>query len=332
MKLYGKDKLKSGLDGIAAKGRLPHAIMFSGQSGSGRKTLAKYAAELFLCQSSPRACGECAVCRNIENDAHPDVIFVKKACEKKSSEKKSGEKKTGEGSYSKQPFREILRDTVVRPNDGEFKIYVFEDCDTMRPELNQALLKLIEEPAEYLRFIFTCENTGIVPETIMSRVMEFEVPSTPVKDCEQALVDSGVDKKQARELAEMIAGNIGDCRAALEGGSEAELIETAKKAAAALGKRDGYALAATLLEKTNRAEFSRVMEHLMRILRDALALKLGGSAEFGALAEAKKIAAAFSEEEILNALDARVELAKNEIYNLNLQLTVAYFVSRALKG
>lgn len=317
MKLYGKDELKSLLDDIAAKGRLPHAMMFSGQSGSGRKTLAKYAAELILCQSSPRACGECAVCRNIENDIHPDVIFVKRACG---------------GTYLMEPFREVLRDMVVRPNDGEFKVYVFEDCDTMRPELYQTLLKLIEEPAEYLRFIFTCESTGIIPDTIMSRVTEYEVPSTPIKDCETALLDSGVDKKQARALSEMFSGNIGDCRAALDGGSEAELIDTAKKAAAALGKRDKFGLAAALLEKANRADLSRVMEHLTRILRDALALKLGGEAEFFAKTEAKKIAEAFSEEEILHALDTRVELAKNEVYNLNLQLTVAYFVSRVLGG
>lgn len=317
MKLYGKDELKSRLDDIAAKGRLPHAMIFAGQSGSGRKTLARYAAELILCQGSPRACGECADCRNVENDTHPDVIFVKKACG---------------GTYSMAPFREVLRDTVVRPNDGDYKVYVFEDCDTMRPEHYQPLLKIIEEPAGYLRFIFTCENTAIVPETIMSRVTEFEVPGTPIKDCEQALLDSGVDKKQARELSEMFAGNIGDCRASLDGGSEAELIETAKKAAAALGKRDKFGLAAALLEKPNRAELSRVFEHLSRILRDALALKLGGEAEFFAKAEAKKIAEALSEEEILRALGVRVELAKNEVYNLNLQLTAAYFVSRVLGG
>lgn len=316
MRLYGKDELKSRLDGIAAKGRMPHAMLFSGQSGSGRRTLARYAAELILCPASQRACGECGVCRNIENDAHPDVIFVKRAC--------------GD-SYKTEPFREMLRDTVVRPNDGDFKVYIFEDCDTMRPEQYNALLKLIEEPAgEYLRFIFTCENTGVVPETIMSRVTEFEVPTPSIADCEQALLDSGVEKKQARELAEMFAGNIGDCRAVLDGGSEAELIETAKKAASALAKRDRFGLLAALLEKTKRAEFSRVFEHLTRILRDALALKYGCEAEFFGKAESNGIAESFSEEEIMYMLDVRVELAKNEVYNLNLPLTVAYFVSRIL--
>lgn len=316
MKLYGKSGLKRRLDDIAAKGRLPHAVLFSGRPGVGKKTLAKYTAELFLCKNSEnKACGECAVCRAIENGAHPDVIFVKEQCG---------------GKYAAETFREVLSGTVVKPNNGELKIYVFEDCDTMRPEHQNALLKLIEEPAEHLRFVFTCENTSVVPETVLSRVTGFDVPDTPVKDCEQALLDGGADAAKARELSEMFAGNIGKCREVLDGGEEFRLIETAQKAAAAIGERSGFGLSAALSEQSGRAEFSRVMEYLSRMLRDALSLKYGGETEFFGKKEARKIAERFSENEILNALDTAFEIAKNEIYNLNLPLTAAYFASRIL--
>lgn len=313
MKLYGKNGLKERLDGIAAQGRLSHAVLFSGHSGVGKKTLARYTAELFLCKNG--ACGECSVCRNIENNAHPDVIFVKEKCG---------------GKYTMEALREVLSGTVIRPNNSDIKLYVFEDCDTMRPEHQNALLKLIEEPAEYLRFVFTCENTSVIPETVLSRVTEFEVPDTPAPDCEQALVDGGVDGRKARELSEMFAGNIGKCKAVLEGGDEAKLIETARKAAEALGKRDGYGLGAALAEKSDRKEHSRVIEYLTRMIRDALAVKCGGEAEFFGKNESRMIAESFSEEEILNMLDVAFELAKNEIYNLNLSLTSTYFISRVL--
>ena len=313
MKLYGKSGLKQRLDGIAEKGRLSHAVLFSGHSGVGKKELAKYTAELFLCENG--ACGTCSVCRNIENGVHPDVIFVKAQCG---------------GKYAMEPFREILSGTVVKPNNGDCKVYVFEDCDTMRPEHQNSLLKLIEEPAEHLRFVFTCENTSVVPETVLSRVTEFEVPDTPAAECEQALIDGGVDAAKARELSEMFAGNIGKCKAVLDGGDEAQLIETARKAADALGKRNGFGLAAALAEQSGRAEFGRVMEYLSRIVRDALAVKCGGEAEFFGKAESKKIADNFSEDELLNILDTAFEIAKNEVYNLNLSLTAAYFVSRIL--
>ena len=311
MKLYGKDKLKKILDNIAKQGRIPHAVLFSGHSGCGKKELARYTAQLLLCGSG--ACGECAVCRNIEHDAHPDVIFVKRAC---------GEK------YSIDPFREVLKSTVVLPNNGDLKIYVFEDCDSMPAQLHNTLLKLIEEPAAHLRFIFTCENTGLVPETVLSRVTEFEVPDTSVGDCTQCLIDSGTEPERARELSEMYSGNIGKCRDVLNGGDESGTVASAVKAAAAIGRRDSYGFAAALCEQTGRAEFSLVREHLSNILRDALALSIGGKAESFGKKEAKKIAETSSEPEIMHMLDVIFEIGKNEIYNLNLALTGAYITSQ----
>ena len=311
MKLYGKDGLKQRLDGIAAKGRLSHAILLSGHAGCGKKTFALYIAQLFLCGG--KACGECTTCHNIENRNHPDVIFVKEQCG---------------GKYSMDPFREVLRGTVVKPNNGDLKIYVFEEADTMLPQHQNALLKLIEEPPEHLRFIFTCENTSVIPETVLSRVTEFEVPDTGIKDCMQCLVDCGIDPKQAKELSETFSGNIAKCRAVLDGGDESKLIETARKAAEAIGKHDKFGVASALSEQSGRSEFAQTMEYLSMMIRDALALKCGGEAEFFGKKEARRIADSFTEDEILAMLDAAFEVAQNEIYNLNIALTAAYFTSK----
>ncbi|MBD5130776.1 MAG: DNA polymerase III subunit [Ruminococcaceae bacterium] len=315
MKLYGKDGLKARLDDIAAKGRLPHAILLSGHEGCGKKSLARYIAQLFLCEN--HACGQCVTCRNIEHDGHPDVIFVKTACG---------------GKYAMEPFRGVLRSTVVKPNNGDLKVYIFEEADTMLPQHMNTLLKIIEEPPEHLRFIFTCENTSLILETILSRVTEFEVPDTGVRDCMQCLADGGVDPKQAKELSEMFAGNISKCRAVLDGGSETKLIETAQKAAAAIGRRDKFGVAAALTEQSGRHELVLVVEYLARILRDALALRCGGETEFFGKNEARKIAESCSENDILTMLDAAFEVCKNEIYNINPSLTTAYFTSKIFGG
>ena len=313
MRLYGKDLLKRRLDDIAAKGRLPHAILFSGNESSGRKTLAKYTAQLFLCENRC-ACGECIVCRNIENDNHPDVIFVKRACE---------------GKYMMEPFRGVLAETVIMPIDGNFKVYVFEDCDTMSVQILNTLLKLIEEPPAHLRFVFTCRNTGVIPETVMSRVTEFEVPDPDADNCARCLEDMGIDPKQAKELSLTFSGNTAKCCAALQdGSSELKLIDVATAAATAIGQRSGYGLAAALAGQTSRDEFSQVLDFLAEIVRDALALKYGKEPEFFRKKEAEKIAAEFSEEEITGMLDAIFELEKNEIYNLNLALSGVYLTSR----
>ena len=309
--LYGKDELKETLDETARKGRLSHAIMFSGRKGSGKKVMARYAARLFLCKNG--ACGNCPTCRNIDMNAHPDVIFVKE---------------TLGGKYSMEPLKEIIRGTVVKPNNDDLKIYVFEDCDTMISQHQNALLKLIEEPAAHLRFIFTCENTNLVPITVMSRVTLYEVPETDIASCVKCLVDEGADKKRAEELADIFSGNIGECKAVLsDNDSETRIIETAKKAAAAAAIRDGFGTAAALSEAKDRAELSAVFGYFTRIFRDALALKTGAEAEFFDKKTAKTAAENFTEEELLAVLDAAFEISANEIYNINAALTAAYFTT-----
>ena len=309
--LYGKDELKETLDETARKGRLSHAIMFSGRKGSGKKVMARYAARLFLCEN--HACGNCPTCRNIDMGAHPDVIFVRE---------------TLGGKYSMEPLKEIIRGTVVKPNNGDLKVYVFEDCDTMISQHQNALLKLIEEPPAHLRFIFTCENTNLVPITVMSRVTLYEVPETDLESCVRCLINEGADKKRAEELADIFSGNIGECKAVLsDNDSETRIIETAKKAAAAASVKDGFGTAAALSEAKDRAELSAVFGYFTRIFRDALALKTGAEAEFFDKKTAKTAAENFTEEELLAVLDAAFEISANEIYNLNAALTAAYFTT-----
>ena len=309
--LYGKDELKETLDETARKGRLSHAIMFSGRKGTGKKVMARYTARLFLCQN--HACGNCPTCRNIDMGAHPDVIFVKESLG---------------GKYSMEPLKEIIRGTVVKPNNGDLKVYVFEDCDTMISQHQNALLKLIEEPPAHLRFIFTCENTNLVPITVMSRVTLYEVPETDIESCVRCLVEEGADKKRAEELADIFSGNIGECKAVLsDSDGETRVIETAKKAASAAAVKDGFGTAAALSEAKDRAELSAVFGYFTRIFRDALAIKAGAEAEFFDKKTAKKAAETYTEEELLAILDTAFEISANEIYNLNAALTAAYFTT-----
>ena len=311
MRLYGKDRLKGRLDAIAKQDRLPHAILLHGSEGCGKKTTARYIAKLMLCGAPP--CEDCPICRMTDKDEHPDVIFVRLACG---------------GKYAAEPFRTVLKDTVVLPNKGAVKVYVFEDCDDMTPMLQNRLLKLIEEPAPHLRFIFTCENTACIIETILSRVTEFEVPDTPVSECAACLIEEGLPPERARELSETFGGNIGSCKAVIDGSEETRLVDAAKRAAAALARRDKYSFAAVLAEQTARADFSRTLELLCSALRDALAAGCGAEITSYVKKEALGIAHAFSPEEILHMLDVIFEANEHAQLNLNLSLTAAFITSR----
>lgn len=322
MRLYGKDSLKRRLDGIAAKGRLPHAILFSGNGGSGRRTLAEYTAQLFLCEEH-RACGECIACRNIESGNHPDVVYVMRILEARSKNNRS----------KIENFRDILAESMIMPISGNIRVYLIDNCDTLSREILNTLLKLVEEPPEHLRFIFTCQNTALIPITVMSRVTEFEVPDMDAESCAECLADMGTDPKKAKELSLTFSGNVSKCKAALDGESEEQkLIETAHTAAAAIGRRDAFGFASVLPKQKEREALSQIINCLADIIRDALAIKYGQSLESSGKKEAENIAAQFSEEEIVNMLDVLFELEKNEIYYLNVGLSVVYLTSRIFRG
>lgn len=311
MRLYGKESLKKRLDSAAAHGRLSHAVLIHGEQGAGKKVMARYAAKLMMCGAPP--CENCNNCRLINSDSHPDVIFVKQKCG---------------GKYAKEPLEDyFINDSVIAPNNGGLKIYIIEDCDDLSPILQNTMLKLIEEPAPYLRFIFTCENVNNMLETILSRVTEYQLTLPTVRECAECLIEGGCDEKTAAELSDTFSGNIGKCRAVIYGGEEKKLIDTACRAAAAVARRDKFSFAAALTEQSGRAEYAAVLEYLTKVLRDAMVIKCGGSAVYFGKKESAGIAAAYSEQRILEMTDAVFFVNSKSILNLNLALTTAYLTS-----
>ena len=315
MRLYGKEELKRRLDSAAAHGRLSHAVLIHGEQGAGKKVMARYAAKLMMCGAPP--CGSCKNCRLIDSDSHPDVVFVKQKCG---------------GKYATDPFYEnFIKDSVIYPNNGGLKVYIIEDCDDLSPKLQNAMLKLIEEPPRYLRFIFTCENVNNMLETILSRVTEYQLSLPSEEECAECLRESGCDARTARELSDTFCGNIGKCRAVIDGGEEKKLIDTACRAAAAIAKNDRFSFAAALTEQSGREEYAETLEYLTRILRDAMVIKCGGSAAYFAKKEAAGIAAAYSEERILDMTDTVFSVNSKSRLNLNLGLTTAYLTARIMQ-
>ena len=77
MTLYGKDGAVSLIESMIKRDRLPHAFIFFGESGVGKKTLARYIAAQILCEEGTGVpCGKCLACRKIEKDIHPDFIRI----------------------------------------------------------------------------------------------------------------------------------------------------------------------------------------------------------------------------------------------------------------
>lgn len=345
MRLYGKDRLAELLADTAAENRLPHAILLSGERGSGRRTAAKFIAKLFLCGAAP--CESCSVCSRINAEAHPDVIWVRREC---------GGKYSLTSGKGQTDIREFMESTAVKPNDGDIKIYIFENADEMSVQVQNTLLKNIEEPEQWVKYIFLCENPSSLLTTIRSRVTEFRIPDcSPVECCECLVNEYNIAPEKAQEYSQMMSGNIGKCLEALGAGdksekkrsgkksgqdeepeeeaypSELRLMETARRAAAGIAKKNGYILCTALGEQTGRKEYAGMLEYLAGILRDALAARTGGELYSCGKNEARAVAESFDETAVTAMLDAVFEVNdKAGAANLNLALCSAYLTSRLL--
>lgn len=343
MKLYGKESLAELLSDTAEENRMPHAILLTGERGSGRHTVAKYIAKLFMCGARP--CEKCPTCSRINAGAHPDVIDV------------LGEIGGKYGLTSKNgltDIREFMDGTAIKPNDGDVKIYVFSNAEEMSAQVQNTLLKNIEEPENWVKYIFICENSSSLLTTIRSRVTEYRIPDCTAAECRRCLEEEfHADPAQAEEYSQMMSGNIGKCVDALglapkpekkrsgrkpddepeedAASVEMKLMESARHAAAAVASRNAYMLCAALGEQSGRKEYAGMLEYFAGILRDALAARAGGGLYSCGKEEARKIAAIFDENRLADMISAVFEInQKSAAANLNLALCSAYLTSRLL--
>lgn len=199
--IYGNSRNLDLIRNMRQHHRFPHACLFYGEKGSGRKTLAKYFAMTAFCtgnsenSDNPVPCGICRNCRKILHGCHPDLIFPEH------SGKKQG--------FSVETVREVCQDALTAPNDGDLKIYLFTDCDNISIPAQNTLLKLTEEPPKHAILLFTAQQKSVFLETMLSRMMQIAVNPCTRRDCETALLSHGISPADAANAVRACGGNIG---------------------------------------------------------------------------------------------------------------------------
>jgi DNA polymerase-3 subunit delta' len=266
MKIYGKSTIIRSLSAMSGSGRFPHTIIFTGESGIGKNTAAKYAAMLMMCENpltenglmSP--CGICRACRRIEKREHPDVIYPEV----------SGKMLI----YSRETMRNIVSDAYVKPNDADIKIYIFEHFEDTEQASQNVLLKVVEDPPEGVRFIFTASGKTAFLPTILSRAVTLAISETTAAETAEALRDTGkFSEEQIALAASSFPGNIGNSVAFLEGGKIAALRDRSIDIINAVIRADEYALLAAFAAiGENRTDARETLSMTAKIIRDAAML------------------------------------------------------------
>ena len=269
MEIYGNKEAVNRLSEYRANGRMPHSLLFFGDSGTGKRTLAFYTAMLYLCEKGGEApCMKCLNCERTEKRIHPDVIYI------------DGEK------TSVAQLREILKDSHGASVEGGIRVYILSEFQILNRECQNALLTYLEEPSDKVRFILTASNkNGILP-TILSRTALITTYTLTAEESETALKKAGVSEEEAKKSALTCKGNLGQALKALENKNTGLYFAAVREYAEAVLKGDEYAALYTLSKlpqtKEDKREPVRVLiTETAKLFHDALVAAEGGKASCG---------------------------------------------------
>lgn len=316
MTLYGKKRAASTLRDFRRSGRFPHALLFYGARGIGKHTLAKYTAMMYLCEKGGETpCMQCNTCRRIEEGIHPDVLYpIPKIEDDYSRDKKVSMVKR---------MRMFIASCCEKPNDGDARVIIFDKLDELTVQMQNTLLKFIEEPLPFNRYIFLAENKAPILQTVMSRVTAVETDAADENDLAAALSEHGISAEKAHELYEHCGGNIG---AALELGSSTEEMQqltAAIKACTAISdskELDCY-LAFSALK--TREEIFETLGIMGDIFAQTAAYKSGRPVSGVFAAQVRHISSRFALKTVTRLYNESVRLYRLSFTNPNVKLFAA---------
>ncbi|MCD8015971.1 MAG: DNA polymerase III subunit [Lachnospiraceae bacterium] len=223
--ILGHKKEVAHLEQAIRSGKVSHAYLFNGEKGTGKNKLAKAFAQTLQCErvhipsndtevmsgdsdfghpdgtdmhsaEAITPCGECHSCRQAMSGNHPDIIYLQH------------EKPASIGV--KDVRDQLVGDAQIRPYNGKYKIYIINDAEKMTVQAQNAILKTIEEPPEYVIVLLLTANDRMLLDTIRSRCVTLNLKPVPDEVVKEYLMkEIQVPDYQADICAAFAQGNIG---------------------------------------------------------------------------------------------------------------------------
>jgi DNA polymerase-3 subunit delta' len=306
---YGNETAKRLISECIENGRFPQAVLIEGPQGCGKRTFARLIANAAICEADDnlKPCGVCSHCKKFLSLNHPDIM-------------------TFSGSFSARSFsvdsvRKIRTDAFISPNEAARKVYILSDIQNMTEQAQNALLKILEEPPDFVVFLLTCTSKAKLLETIRSRCQQVTLYPVNQKDAVTALTEQLPEISHERILitAGLSNGNIGSAKSVLDDGIIEKASGIIDKTSEALCSHNEYNLLriSGLFEK-NSELFIAFIDMLILFLRDAIIKKYSAGSSLSGCSEAvNKVSSRLTLKQINSMMSASVKAREQVDKNVN---------------
>ncbi len=260
--IIGHERQKRLLAFLMEHGNIPHAFLFCGQEGIGKRKMAFEFARQLFCQKGT-GCGQCRPCMKLDRGSHPDLVIIER-----------------EGSIGIDNSRMIAKEISERPYESDKRVIIINNAETMTIEAANALLKTLEEPPPYNHFFIITSSEREIPMTIRSRCNRVAFSPLSGGQLETYFTDlGGVEANQARLLSSISFGSIG---CGLFWQDESNFSLRGKLARAVCGETKGFVAVSSLAEKASATDKSVPMylTFLLSFFRDLFVKKTTGEMSF----------------------------------------------------
>lgn len=168
--MVGQEHVVKALTNALTQQRLHHAYLFTGTRGVGKTTVSRILAKSLNCQGpdgqggiTATPCGVCPACMDIDSGRFPDYTELDAASNRGVDE-----------------VQGLLEQAVYKPVQGRFKVFMIDEVHMLTNTAFNAMLKTLEEPPEYLKFVLATTDPQKVPVTVLSRCLQFNLrPMAP---------------------------------------------------------------------------------------------------------------------------------------------------------
>ena len=204
--MVGQEHVVQALTNALVQQRLHHAYLFTGTRGVGKTTVSRILAKSLNCQGpdgqggiTAEPCGVCQACRDIDAGRFVDYTELDAASNRGVDEVQS-----------------LLEQAVYKPVQGRFKVFMIDEVHMLTNTAFNAMLKTLEEPPEYLKFVLATTDPQKVPVTVLSRCLQFNLrpmaPETVLEHLARVLAQENIEAETGalRLLARAARGSMRD--------------------------------------------------------------------------------------------------------------------------